>query len=218
MGSANGASWFSSYRSALATRDLRLLFGGLAVSATGSWAYNVALLAFLFDRTHSLGWIAAAGLARFVPALLLSAYGGVIAERTERVRLMFSADLLCALWQALLAIVAATGGPVVLALGLAALTAATNVVYSPAVAATIPSVVGEDGLVAANTLNGTIDNLVVIVGPAVGAVLLLIGSPAIAFAANAASFVVSAGLVSRIHARSRPVDVSERGTADRWRR
>ena len=213
MGRGRVASWFGGYRSALASRDLRLLFGGLIVSATGSWAYNVALLAFVFDRTHSLGWVGASGLVRFVPALVLSTYGGVIAERTERVRLMLGADLLCAVWQVGIAIVAAAGGPVVLALALVALTASTNVVYNPAVAATIPSVVGEGDLVAANALNGTIDNLVVIAGPAVGAGLLLIGSPAVAFAVNAGSFVVSAALVSRIRTRSRPVDVTERGTA-----
>ena len=207
------ADWFSGYRSALAKRDLRFLFAGLVVSATGSWAYNVALLAFVFDRTHSLAWVGVAGLVRFIPALLLSAYGGVIAERTERVRLMLGADLVCALWQGALALVAATGAPLALAFVFAALTSATNVVYSPSVAATIPSVVGEDDLVAANALNGTIDNLVVIAGPAVGAGLLLIGSPAAAFAANAASFVLSAALVSRIRARSRPVDVTQAGTA-----
>ena len=214
MGGHGRVAEFSrGYRSALARRDLRFLFGGLVVSATGSWAYNVGLLAFVFDRTHSLSLIGAAGLVRFIPALVLSAYGGVIAERTERVRLMMGADLVCALWQGGLAIVAATGGPVALALALAALTSATNVVYSPSVAATIPAIAGEEDLVAANALNGTIDNLVVIVGPAVGAALLLIGSPAAAFAANAGSFVVSAALVSRIHARSRPVDVTEQGTA-----
>lgn len=207
------AEWFSGYRSALAHRDLRLLIGGLVVSATGSWAYNVALLAFVFDRTHSLGWVGAAGAARFIPALVLSTYGGVIAERIERVRLMVGADLVCGLWQAALATVAATGGPVVLGLAFAALTAATNVVYNPAVAATIPSVVGEDDLVAANALNGTIDNLVVIAGPAVGAGLLVLGSPAAVFAVNAATFALSALIVSRIRARSRPVDVTERGAA-----
>jgi hypothetical protein len=213
MGKGRLAEWFSGYESALRQRDLRFLFSALAVSITGSWAYNVALIAFVFERTHSLALIGVAGLVRFVPALLLSAYGGVIAERTERVRLMFSADLVCALWQAGLAIVAATGGPVVLAFVLAGLTASTNVVYIPAVSATIPSVVGEDDLVAANALNGTIDNLFVIVGPAVGAGLLLIGSPALAFAANAGSFVISAALVSRMRTRSRPVDVTAAGTA-----
>ena len=57
---------------------------------------------------------------------------------------MLSADLLCAVWQSGLVLAAALGGPVVLALALSALTAISSVVYSPAVSATIPSLVGED--------------------------------------------------------------------------
>jgi predicted MFS family arabinose efflux permease len=199
------------YRSALRNRDLRLLLAGLTISATGSWAYNVALLAFVFVRTHSLVWVGVAGLVRFLPALLLSAYAGVIAERAERIRLMVDSDLLCALWQAMLGLVAATNGPVALALVLAGLTAATNVVYNPAVASTLPALVGEDDLVAANALNGTIENVVVIAGPAIGAGLLLIGSPTFVFAVNGASFLFSAALVARISTRSRPVDVTDEG-------
>jgi MFS family permease len=206
------ARWFSGYRSALAQRDLRLLLAGLTVSLIGTWAYNVALMAFVFERTHSLGWVGAAGLVRFIPALVLSPFGGVLAERTERIHLMVGSDLLCAAWQGGAAALAAAGGPVVVVLVMAGLTSATAVVYSPAVAATIPSVVSEDDLVAANSLNDTIDNLVVIAGPAVGAVLLVIGSPAGVFAINAGSFVCSAALVSRVRTRTRPVDVSEGGS------
>lgn len=207
------ATWFGGYRAALAQPDLRRLLGGLVVSLTGTWAYNVALLAFVFQRTHSLGWVGAAGLVRFIPALVLSPYGGVIAERTERIRLLIGSDLCCAVWQAGAAAVAASGGPVVAVLVLAALTSATSVVYSPAVAATIPSVVNEDDLVAANALNDTIDNLVVVAGPAIGAVLLLVGSPAAAFAVNAGSFVLSALVVSRIRIRTEAVDVTEGGSS-----
>jgi hypothetical protein len=67
--------------------------------------------------------------------------------------------------------------------------------------------------VAANALNGTIDNLVVIAGPAVGAVILVFGSDALVFGINAGSFAVSALLVARIRTRSRPVDVTEEGKA-----
>src|SRR3954464_7095183 len=97
-----GARFVTAYRAALGRRDLRLLFGGLLISATGNWAYNVALLAYVFDKTHSLTWVGAAGLARFIPSLLLGAYAGVVAERFERVRVMVSSDLLCVVFQALL--------------------------------------------------------------------------------------------------------------------
>jgi MFS family permease len=205
--------WGAGHRAVLRERDLRLLFGGLVISATGSWAYNVALLAFAFEQTHSLKWVGAAGLARFVPALLFSSYGGVVADRFERIRVMVGSDLICCAWQAGLAATAALDGPVELALLFAALTAISNTPYNPAVAATIPELADEDRLVAANALNGTIENLVVVLGPAVGAVVLALGSPELTFAIDAASFAISAALVSRISVRSRPVDVTEGGTA-----
>lgn len=205
-------SWFASYGNVLTTRDVRLLFIGQIVSASGSWAYNVGLVAFVYERTHSLAWVGAAGFVRFVPSLLLSAYSGVVAERLERVRLMVGADLLCTLWQAGLVVVAIAHGPVAVALCFSALTSATGTVYSPSVTATIPDLVDEDDLVAANALNATIQNLTIISGPAIGALLLLAGSPTIVFIANAASFAGSALLVSRIKHRTPPVDVTEGGT------
>src|SRR3954451_22827316 len=201
------------YRSALRHRDLRLLFGGLVISATGSWAYNVALLAYVYDRTHSLGWVAGAGLARFLPALLLSPYGGVVADRFERVRVMVSSDGLSMACQAAMAAVAAAGGAPALIIALGALTSVAGVAYLPAVAATIPELAGEDDLAAANALNSTIDQLVVIAGPAIGAGLLAASSPAVVFGLNAATFALSALIVARMSVRSTPVDVSEAGEA-----
>ena len=194
-------------------RDLRLLLGALLVSATGSWAYNVALVAFVYERTGSLTWVAAAGLARFIPMALVGPYSGVIAERFERIRLMATSDIVCLASQAGLALTAALDGPVVLALVLAVVTTVANSVYFPAVSATIPEVAGEDELAAANALNATIENLVVIVGPALGGVLLALGSPTLAFAADALTFGVSALLVTRIGRRSIPSDVTEGGEA-----
>src|SRR3954466_14328580 len=201
------------YRSALRHRDLRLLFGGLVVSATGSWAYNVALLAYVYDRTHSLGWVAGAGLARFVPVLLLSPYGGVVADRFERLRVMVGSDAVGVACRAAMAVVAAASGPPALIIALGALTAAVGVAYMPAVAATIPEIAREEDLAAANALNSTIDELVVILGPAVGAGLLAASSPAVVFGLNAATFALSALIVARMGVRSTPVDVSEAGEA-----
>jgi predicted MFS family arabinose efflux permease len=209
----SGGGGGAGYRTVLRRRDARLLFGGLLVSATGSWAYNVALLAFVFERTGSLGWVAAAGLGRFVPALVFSAYGGVVAERFERVRLMLASDLACMVWQAALALVAVLDGPVTLAIALAGLTAISNIVYAPAVEATLPQIAAEDDLAAANALNATIENVTIVAGPAIGAALLSLGSPALAFAVNAATFAVSALLVASMRTRSQPVDVTDAGRA-----
>lgn len=210
---ASAAPARASYRAALRSGDLRRLLGSQLVSASGSWAYNVALVVYLFDRTHSASWVAAGAAGRFLPALVCSGYAGVIAERFERVRLMITLNLLALVLQAGLAVVAWRDAPALLAVALAALTSVTLTPYNPSVAALIPQVVGEEQLAAANALNATIDNLVCVVGPAVGAALLLAGGPALAIAVNALTFGIAALWLPTMRVRSRPSDVSDGGRA-----
>ena len=201
------------YRSALRSRDLRRLLGSQLINASGSWAYNVALAVFLYESTHSAAWVAAGSLGRFIPGLLFSTYGGVIAERFERIGLMVRLNLIAVAVQLGLAVLIWRDGPVVLAIVFAALTSLVTVVYNPSVAAVIPEVTREDDLAAANALNGTIDNLVVVLGPAIGAGLLVVGGAALAVLVNALSFGVAAVLVARLSIRSKPSDVTDGGTA-----
>jgi MFS family permease len=211
MGNAAGKR--AGYRSALRSADLRWLLGSQLVSASGSWAYNVALMVLLYDQTHSTAWVAAGALCRFLPSLVCSAYGGVVAERFERVKLMVWLNVLALLLQAGLALVAWRAAPAAFALVLAGLTAVVTSPYNPAVAALIPQVVGEEDLAAANAMNATIDNVVVVAGPAIGAGLLLVGGPALAIAINAVSFAVAAVMLPVMSVRSRPSDVTRGGSA-----
>jgi len=73
--------------------------------------------------------------------------------------------------------------------------------------------VPERDLAAANTLRNMVDNVAIIAGPALGALLLLAGPPPLVFAVNAASFAVSGLVVSRMRVRSAPVDVTDGGAA-----
>src|SRR6202790_2142109 len=136
------------YRSLFGNRDYRLLFSGLAISMTGSWAYNVALVVYVFNATHSPAWVAAASMARFLSALLSSAFGGVVADRVERVRLMVTLDSIAMVVQAGLAAAAALNAPALLIIVLATLTSVTTASYDPTARATIPTVVGEEHLAA----------------------------------------------------------------------
>lgn len=207
------ASGGGGFRAALVHRDFRLMLSGFAISALGSWAYNIALWVWVFQETGSPGWVAATSIARFVPALLLSTYGGVLAERFERTRVMRTCDTIAMITMGGLALTAAFDGPVVLALVFAAMTSMSGIANDPAVQAMIPQVVGEKDLASANAAYGMVDNIAVIVGPAIGAGLLLLGPPSVAFAVNAASFGVSVLLVRRMVSRSTPTDVTEGGGA-----
>jgi MFS family permease len=203
----------ATYRSALRSRDLRILLGSQLISASGSWAYNVALVVYLYDRTHSAAWVAAGSLGRFIPTLLCSGYAGVIAERFERVRLMVWLNVLALVLQLGLALATWRLAPPLMAVALAALTSVVLSPYNPAVAALIPQVVDEDQLTPANALNATMDNLVVVAGPAVGALLLLAGGAPLAIGVNAATFAVAAVMLPAMKARSKPSDVTQGGRA-----
>ncbi len=200
------------YRALFRNRDYRLLYTGLAISMSGSWAYNVALVVFVFDATHSAAWVAAASMTRFLTALVASPFGGLVADRMERIRLMVTLDTVCVVLQSGLAVVAALHGPVLLAIVLAALSSVCGSSYDPAARAATPTIVGEEHLAAANSAQSVVENLSVIVGPAIAGVLLLFSPTAVVFAINAATFGISALLVGSIRTRSRAVDITRGGT------
>ena len=80
-------------RSALRSPSFRRLAGALAVSQPGDWLYNVALLAFVYDRTHSATWVGVTTAVRVLPVVVLGPLGGALADRYDRRRLMILADL-----------------------------------------------------------------------------------------------------------------------------
>jgi MFS family permease len=87
-------------------------------------------------------------MARFLSALLSSAFGGVVADRVERVRLMVTLDTIAMVVQGALATSAAVNAPPLLIIVLATFTSVTTASYGPTARATIPAIVGEEHLAA----------------------------------------------------------------------
>lgn len=83
--------------------------------------------------------------------------------------------------------------------------------YNPAAQALLIDAVGERDLPAANALFLTVASLVMVIGPAIGGLLLLTGAPVTAMALNAFSFLVTALLVVRIRTRSQGDATQESG-------
>jgi CRP-like cAMP-binding protein/predicted MFS family arabinose efflux permease len=206
----------SRYRSALRHRDLRLLIASFLVDQIGSWSYFVVISVYVFDRTHSTQWLAALGICRWGPGLLLASYGGVIADRYDRVKVLIVSSLASAVLMTGMAVVVAVDAPVGLILAISALSSAVLAPYQPAAGALTPEVVGERDLAAANSLFAGLENLVVVVGPGIGGLLLLTGRPVIGVAINAASFAVAAGLSARLRVRSRGGAGEEGNAAQQW--
>jgi MFS family permease len=176
------------------------LLAALATSQLGDWLYNLALLAYVQQRTHSTAWLGITTAARIAPLVLGGPVGGLIADRVDRRRLMFASDVIRAGIMGTLVFVALAGMPVALVPILAAVATLAGVVYPPSVAAVTPRLVDGDQLGAANAARGAIAPACVAAGPALGAVLLLIGPPAVAFAINAGTFVISGLLIASIPA------------------
>jgi MFS family permease len=178
----------------------RRLLARLAVSQAGDWLYNLALLAFVYERTHSSAWLGVTTAARVLPIVICGPLGGVVADRYDRRRLMLASDAVRFVLMLALALVAAAGLPVVLAPIIAALATAASSAYIPSVAATTPRLVDDADLPAANAARSAIQQVCIVAGPGFGALLLLLGPPSLAFAINGATFALSALAVASIPA------------------
>ena len=193
----------SRYRDAFRHRDFRRLTVAFLIDQIGGWAYNVVLIVWVFDRTHSPGWVAATTASGWVPRLLWSAYAGVLADRYERTTVMLVSSMASFVAMVAVALTVAANGPTAAALALAAVAASFATGYRPAAGALVPEIVGEGDLIAANAIFGGLESLVVVVGPGIGGVLLLVGSPAAAITLNALTFLAAAFIVEGLDVRSR---------------
>ncbi|MGZ4247766.1 MAG: MFS transporter, partial [Solirubrobacteraceae bacterium] len=153
------------FRIALRARNLRLLLTGLATSQAGDWLYNLALLAFVYDRTHSSMWVGLTTAARIVPEVALGSIGGVLADRVDRRVVMLGSDALRALAMAALVVIGIAHLPVVLAPAVAALSTAAGSAYPPCVAAVLPQLATPEQLPAANAARVSITYICIVGGP-----------------------------------------------------
>ncbi len=80
-------------RAALRHRDYRLLLAASSISQTGDWLYNVALLVWVYDTTHSATWVAVVTVARLVPYVVVGPFGGVVADSYERRTVLIVSDV-----------------------------------------------------------------------------------------------------------------------------
>jgi MFS family permease len=179
-------------------RPFHLILVSLAVSSCGDWLYNVALLAFVFQRTGSATSVALTTAGRVLPVVVLGPIGGVLADRYDRRRLMIASNIARASLMVALAGVAALGLPVILAPLLAAAATAIGVVEPPCVAASTARFVSDSELQRAQAMRAGIGQAAVVVGPALGALVLLASTPAIAILLNALTFLGSAVAVGSI--------------------
>jgi MFS family permease len=170
-----------------------------AISETGSAAAYTALLDAVFVRSGgSAAWLGVTLLLTHGVAGAFGPFGGVLGDRFDRKRVMILSDLAGAVAFLGLALVREPG-PLV-AVGF--VSALAEIPFWTASAAAIPNVVeGPRDIAWANSLVTAGRNAGITLGPLLGGVLVAAVSHEVVFVANAASFVVSVGLVASVRAR-----------------
>jgi MFS family permease len=167
------------------------------VSITGGAAAFAALNFTIYERTQSAAWLSASLLLTFGASGLFAPLGGMLGDRFDRRRVMIVSDLAGAVTFGAMAFVEDPG--LLLAIGF--LTAVVETPFWSASQAAIPNLVGKDDLAWANGLLQVGANAGIMLGPAVGGVLLAALGAGLVFGLNAVSFVLSALIVATVRGR-----------------
>lgn len=190
---AVGARTFRSLR----IRNYRLFFIGQLISVTGTWMQTVAQSWLVLNLTNSGVDLGITVALQFLPMLLFGMWGGLLADRSDKRRLLIGTQVAGGLLALILFVLVATGTVelwmvYVLAFGLGMVT----MIDMPTRQSFVIEMVGPDEVPNAVGLNSAMYNLGRILGPTAAGVVIATLGIAPAFLANAISFIpVIAGLM-----------------------
>jgi MFS family permease len=176
--------------SSLSNSNYRKYFFGQTTSLIGTWMQTTAQSWLVFTLTHSATDIGFVVALQTLPVLILGPYGGVIADRVDKRRLMIGLQSVMGLQAAALAILSILHVVTYLDVCLLAVVLGLNNAFeNPSRQAFVLEMVGPENLRNAVSLNSTMNNVARAVGPAVAGVLIAAVGEGWCFALNALSFV-----------------------------
>ena len=198
---------------ALGIRNYRLFFIGQGISNTGTWMQRIAQDWLVLQLTNSPLAVGITTALQFLPMLLLGLWGGLIADRFPKRRLLLMTQTAMGLLSTVLAVLVLTGSAhvwhvyaIAFGLGLA------TVVDNPARQTFVNEMVPHELVRNAVSLNSGNFQLARMTGPAIAGVLISAVGSGWAFGINAASYLaVIAGLLMMRTSELQPQPVRERG-------
>ena len=155
----------------LFSRDFTLMVIGQIISLLGNAVLRFALPLQVLDATGSAAAFGGVLALSMVPVLLCSPLGGVLADRVPRQRIMWGLDFFTAALAAGYGLLFAGGHSVAAVGGMMVLLSAIQALYQPSVQASIPVLVAEEHLPAANGVVAQVQALSSLLGPILGGVL-----------------------------------------------
>src|SRR5438093_2181405 len=194
--------------------DLRRLQFAYLASLLALWSFSVAASVYAFD-IGGAGLVGVLMLSRMIPAALVSPFTATLADRYPRRLVMLSTDLLRA------AVTAAAAASIWLDLPPATVFVLTGILllvstaFEPAKNALLPDLAPDPAqLTASNVVTNTFESASMFAGPALGGLLLAVGSVPLVFVVSAGLLLVSATLLARLPAereRASGADAGEGG-------
>lgn len=190
----------------LAIPNYRRYASGQSVSMTGTWMQTTAQAWLVLTLTHSAVILGLVVGTQTLPVLVLGAYGGVIADRVDKRRLMVLLQSLMGIQALVLGVLTLTRTVQIWEIFLlAALLGLNNTFENPTRQAFMMELVGSKNLRNAVSLNSVMVNVARAIGPAVAGLLIASVGTGYCFIINSVSFVaVVASLVTMDLSRLRP--------------
>src|SRR3984893_8543262 len=191
-------------------RDFRLMWIGACTSSVGTWMQIVAQSWLIYRLSHSARLL---GLDRFLsglPIFLFTMIGGVVADRTERRKILLISQYIQMASAGILTVLVATGLVHVWEiLCLSFVSGLAQAFGGPAYSALIPTLVDRDDMPNAIALNSIQFNLAVTVGPAIAGIVLAKLGEKWCFGLNALSFLAPIISLLMITAKYLPTTTTE---------
>jgi predicted MFS family arabinose efflux permease len=173
----------------LRRRNYRLYFAGQIVSVSGTWMQSLAQAWLVLELTGSGVSLGVTAALQFLPMLVAGSWGGLVADRFDKRRLLLGTQVAAATLALALGLITAFGAAALWNVYLLAfLLGCVTVVDNPARQTFVLEMVGPDDLPNAVGLNSVVMNASRAVGPALGGVLIGTLGVTVCFFVNAASY------------------------------
>jgi predicted MFS family arabinose efflux permease len=208
-------------------RDFSLFFGAAAISNGGAWMQLVAVQALLYDLTSSGTWLGLSTVVTLVPALLLTPYAGVLADRVSRqaiLKLTQAVQMLMALalWALYVSDVVTPGWIVVIGFVNGVATGFQTAAWQ----SFVPLLVPDSEMLQAVRLNSVQFTMARAIGPALGGIIVKFGGIGAAIMGNALTFLLVIAALLIVHPRAnltharqgRVIDGLKEGASYIWNR
>lgn len=173
---------------------------GNGVSLIGNWLQRTAIGWHVYTMTESAAWVGAAAFADLAPTLLVGPFGGVLADRVDRKRIMITSQIGLSVMAFIIWGAAALDMlDLPLLLVLITINGLLTGVNQPARLALIPALVPPRLMPTAVAINSITFNLARFIGPAAAGVIIALLGLAPAFLLNALSYVAFIGALLLVH-------------------